>query len=200
MSIYIQIIKRNIVFTFLDTFCLLFIIYVSLQLRNVSHTTKIAGNHWLSKEIGEINAPLTAKGHRFLCKYNDLPNFIYVLFHYRRSKIVWPNEKEDTFVLIFNRLLDGSLRFVKRPLYGSFRLSVLSDVAFSIQTYKMQLWGAFWPSKFAGRLVWEHLLTETGLLALPVSHGILKCMYWFPYYTKWCFPQNDSDTRPLSID
>ena len=132
---------------------------------------------------------------------NDLPNFNYVLFHYRRSKIVWPNEKEDIFVLISNDLLYGSLRFVKKSLYGSlrFRLSVLSDVAFSIQMYKMKLWGIFWPSKLARRLVWDHLLTETGLLALHVFHGILKCMYWFPSYTKWCFPQNDRDTRPLSI-
>ena len=37
--------------------------------RNFSHTTKIAGNHWLSEEISEINAPLTAKGRGFLCKY-----------------------------------------------------------------------------------------------------------------------------------
>ena len=122
---------------------------------------------------------------------NDLPNFNYVLFHCRRSKIVWPNEKEDIFVLISNDLLYGSLRFVKRSLYGSFqfRLSVLSDVEFSIQTYKMQLWGIFGPSKFAGRLVWDHLLTETGVLALHVFHGILKCMYWFPSHTKWRFPQ-----------
>ena len=132
----------------------------------------------------------------------DLPNFDYVLFHYRRSKIVWPNEKEDIFVLISNDLLYGSLRYVKGSLYGSlrFRLTVLSDVAFSIQTYKMQLWGIMWPSNFAGRLVWDHLLTETGLLALHVFHGVLKCMNRLPSYTKWCFPQNDRDTRPLSID
>ena len=113
----------------------------------------------------------------------DLPNFDYVLFYYRRSKIVWPNEKEDIFVLISSDLLCGSLRFVKRSLYGSlrFRLSVLSDVAFSIQTYKMQLWGIMWPSKFAGWLVWDHLLTETGLLALHVFHDIQRaCIDFLP--------------------
>ena len=127
---------------------------------------------------------------------NDLPNVNYVLFHYRRSKIVWHNEKEDIFVLVSNDLLYGSLRFVKRSLYGSlrFRLSVLSDVTFSIQSCQMQLWAIMWPSKFAGQLVWDHLLTETGL-TLHVFHGILKCMYWFPFYTKWCSPQNDRDIR-----
>ena len=57
---------------------------------------------------------------------NDLPNFNYVLFHYKWSKIVWLNEKEDFFVLISNDLLYGSL---------CFQLSILIDVAFSIQTY-----------------------------------------------------------------
>ena len=51
--------------------------------------------------------------------------------------------KKICFVLISNDLLYGSLCFVKRSLYGSLRLllSVLSDVAFSIKTYKMQLGG-----------------------------------------------------------
>ena len=71
MSTDIQIIKQNIVFIFLDTVCLLFIIFVSLQLKEIFHITqKIAGSQWLSEEIGEINAPLTAKGRGFLCKYS----------------------------------------------------------------------------------------------------------------------------------
>ena len=124
---------------------------------------------------------------------NDLPYFNYVLFHYRQRKIVWPNEKEDIFVLISGDLLYGSLRFW---------LSVLSDVAFSIQTYKMQLWRIFWPSKFAGRLVWDHLLTETGLLALQVFHGILtyaevvKTAPWVNFY----FPSKILISRKCPLD
>ena len=47
---------------------LVYNIWQSTAEGNFSHTTKIAGNHWLSEDIGEMNAPLTAKVRGFLCK------------------------------------------------------------------------------------------------------------------------------------
>ena len=109
----------------------------------------------------------------------DLPNFNYFLFYYRRSKIVWPNEKEDIFVLISNDLLYCSLRLVKRSLYDSlrFRLSVLSDVAFSIQTYKNAVMRNILTLRIRRTARSRPLTTETGFKAVlpPVPRRYFCC-------------------------
>ena len=52
VSTAIQIIKRNIIFIFLDTFCLLFIIFVGLQLKEIFHIPhKLLGITGFSKKL-----------------------------------------------------------------------------------------------------------------------------------------------------
>ena len=138
---------------------------------------------------------------------NDLPNFNYVLFHYRRSKIVWPNEKEDIFVLISNDLLYGSLRFVKRSLYDSlrFRLSVLSEWHFLFKHIKCSYEGYLDPQNsqdgsFETRMwdlivsvpdhclsfyftVWDRLV---GIACFPFKvHVLISFLFQVMFSTKW---------------